>query len=174
MEFKIDKAIEVLSNTPKVISAQLDSLSHEWINAAEGGGTWSAFDIVGHLIHGEKTDWIPRASLILSNKPEKVYESFDRFAQFEDSQGKTLDQLLDEFEKLRTQNLKKLRGFSISSEDLAKEATHPDLGITNLKQLLSSWVVHDLSHIAQIARIMAKQYKYEVGPWKAYINFLNK
>ncbi len=138
----------------------------------EGDNTWSAYDIVGHLIHGEKTDWITRAKIILGNSPNKEFEAFDRFAQYENSRGKTLNQLLDDFESLRAENLKELKSFNITNKDLFLEGIHPHFGKITLKHLLSTWVAHDLGHIAQISRVIAKQYKSEVGPWLEYITIL--
>jgi hypothetical protein len=149
-------------------------LSPEWTDPNEGDNTWSPFDVIGHLIHGEKTDWIIRAKIILADGPIKEFESFDRFAQFENSKGKTLNQLLDEFEMLRVQNLEQLRSMNISIKDLSLEGTHPQFGKVTLKELLATWATHDLGHIAQISRVMAKQYKAEVGPWIEYLGILKK
>ena len=140
------------------------NLSDRWTRPNEGGETWSAFDIVGHLIHGEKTDWIPRAAIILSSNPTKEFEAFDRFAQFEESKGKSLLQLLEEFKLLREKNIQLLLSMEINEEKLSLTGTHPDFGVVTLSQLLATWVVHDLNHIAQVTRVMAKQYKDEVGP----------
>lgn len=174
MKYNIDKALEILEQTPNTLHSFLSNLSDEWIFSNEGENTWNAFDIIGHLIHGEKTDWIQRSQIILSHSDHKTFESFDRFAQFENSKGKTLHQLLEEFITLRTENLKKLKALKITESQFNLKAIHPELGEVTLKELLASWVTHDLGHIAQIARIMAKQYKDEVGPWSAYIPILNK
>lgn len=171
--FSIDKALEILEKTPKTISTLLENLSDEWIFSNEGEETWSPFDVVGHLIHGEKTDWAQRLNKVLSDD-DKHFEPFDRFAQFESSKGKSLQQLLSEFETLRTKNLTILKSLNISEVDLQKTGIHPDFGEVTLRQLLATWVTHDLGHIAQIARVMAKQYTYEVGPWTAYISILKK
>lgn len=174
MKYSIDKALEILERTPNVLEAYLNDLSDEWIFCNEGKDTWSAFDIVGHLIHGEKTDWLPRLKNILNDSENKTFEPYDRFAQLEDSKGKNMEQLLKEFYVLRTQNLKFFKSLNISESDFNKIAIHPSLGAVTLKNLLATWVTHDLGHIAQISRVMAKQYKDEVGPWTAYISILNK
>lgn len=174
MEYNVDKALEILKRTPKILKAYLENLSDEWIFCNEGENTWSAFDVVGHLIHGEKTDWIPRLKIVLNDSKSKTFEPYDRFAQFEESKGKTLKQLLEEFSILRNQNLSFLKSLHISEKDFTKKAIHPSLGEVTLKNLLATWVAHDLGHIAQISRVMAKQYKNEVGPWTEYISILNK
>ncbi len=173
MTYNLKQALEVLERTPNTINALLLGLSNEWIYNNEGDNTWSAFDVVGHLIHGEKTDWIVRTKIILSDSDSKIFKSFDRFAQFENSKGKTLQELLKEFSKLRAENLKTFKDLQITASQLEMKATHPELGEVRLKELLACWVAHDLAHIAQITRIMAKQYKDEVGPWKAFIPILN-
>ena len=173
MDFKLDKAIELLERTPGVIEVLLTGLSPEWIMNNEGNDTWSPYDIIGHLIHGEKTDWIVRMEIIISDNEDKRFQPFDRFAQFEQSKGKTLQQLIDEFKELRKQNIAVLISKNFNESTLNKTGIHPAFGIVTLSQLLSTWVVHDLSHIAQIARVMAKQYKTEVGPWQAYLPILN-
>ncbi len=174
MEYNINNALEILERTPKTLQALLLNLSESWSHQNEGEHTWSPFDVVGHLIHGEKTDWIPRARLILSDAEHKVFKPFDRFAQFEISNGKTLSELLNEFSELRAKNLEALKTLALTKDDLNLKGIHPELGEVTLKQLLATWVTHDLGHIAQIARVMAKQYKDEVGPWEAYISILNK
>jgi len=173
MEFEISNALSILERTPKVLRTLLKDLSSDWTQENEGENTWSPFDVVGHLIHGEKTDWLIRVEIILRGTSEK-FEVFDRFAQFENSEGKTLNQLLNELEQLRNENLDKLKSMDLSDSNLALEGIHPGLGRVNLKQLLSTWVSHDLSHISQITRVMAKQYKDEVGPWKEYMGILKK
>ena len=173
MDFKLDKAIELLERTPGVIEVLLKGLSPEWVMNNEGDDTWSPYDIVGHLIHGEKTDWIVRMEIIIADNENKSFQPFDRFAQFEQSKGKTLQQLIDEFKALRKQNMAILISKNFSETTLNKTGIHPAFGIVTLRQLLSTWVVHDLSHIAQIARVMAKQYKTESGPWQAYLPILN-
>lgn len=174
MNFEVNRAIEILQQTPLAIEALLNGLSDEWISANEGKETWSPYDVVGHLIHGEKTDWIPRMEIILSKNGDKKFEPFDRFAMFKDSKGKSLQQLIDEFKNLREESLTALKAANLSEDDLLKTAIHPEFGVVTLRQHLSCWVAHDLSHIAQIARVMAKQYSDEVGPWKKYLSILAK
>lgn len=174
MEFNLITGNEILQRTPQVLRALLENLSEDWTHCNEGGDTWSAFDIIGHLIHGEETDWTSRLDIMLSNTHDKTFEPFDRFAQFESSKGKSLTELLDEFESLRKRNLDYLDSLQITDDKLDLFATHPSLGQVSMKQLLSAWVVHDLGHIAQIARVMAKQYKDEVGPWVQYMSVLNR
>ena len=172
MQFEFEKAIEVLSRTPQTLSELLRDLPDEWVRENEGPETWSAFDIVGHLIHGEKTDWIPRAIIILEEGDSREFSPFDRFAQFKASEGKTLEDLLDTFTELREKNLKTLRELKLTSKDFELKGRHPAFGAVTMGQLLSTWVVHDLNHIGQIARVMSKQYKDHVGPWKAYMRIL--
>lgn len=170
MEYKIEEAVSVLSHTPATLRAMLGGLSEEWTH---GGSKedWAPYDIVGHLIHAELTDWIPRAKVILA-QDGSVFEPFDRFAQFEISRGKTLLDLLDEFEAQRNESLMRLNALEITTEKLALKCTHPDLGEVTMSQLLSTWIVHDLTHIRQIATFMAKKYSDEVGPWKEYLSIL--
>ncbi len=171
MEFKLERSIEILERTPEVLSSLLSTLPDDWTRQNEGGESWSAYDVMGHLIHGEDTDWIPRARTILFGS-DKRFVPFDRFAQFESSKGKSLEDLLQEFTVKRKANLKTLKEFDLKEEHLAMEGIHPDFGEVTLRQLLSTWTVHDLSHIAQIARVMGKQYKEATGPWQAYIPML--
>ena len=173
MQFNLDKAFEVLERTPQVLSLLLEGLSKEWTDSNEGGASWSPYDIIGHLIHGELTDWVPRTQIILNKEVNSQFEPFDRFAQEKNSKGKSLTQLLEEFNKLRKENIKKLRDFSISKEQLDWVGFHPEFGKVTLRQLLATWVAHDLSHLAQISRVMAKQYKEETGPWTNYLPILN-
>ena len=173
MNFTVEKSIEILERTPEVLEAMLKDISAEWTEKTEGGETWSVFDVLGHLVHGDKTDWIPRAEIILSDKPDKAFKPFERFAQFEDSKGKTLPQLLDEFKSLREKNIGVLRSKNLTDKNLEETGVHPAFGEVTLAQLLATWTVHDLDHIAQISRIMGKQYKDEVGPWAEYLKILN-
>lgn len=152
--------------------AMLGNVSADWTSNNEGGDTWTVYDIVGHLIQGEKTDWIARMEIILSDNPDKTFEPFDRFAQFEESKGKSLTQLLDEFKNLRQKNMEHVRSKKLTAKDLEATGIHPAFGAVTLSQLLSTWTVHDLNHIAQISRVMAKQYKAEVGPWVEYLRIL--
>ncbi|MES2795243.1 MAG: DinB family protein [Bacteroidota bacterium] len=172
MDFNLEKSLEILERTPNVLITMLTGISTDWTSMNEGGETWTVFDVIGHLIHGEKTDWVPRAELILSENTDKTFEAFDRFAQFENSKGKTLDQLLNEFKILRESNLEQIISKKLTDNDWEEQGIHPAFGAVSLSQLLSTWVVHDLNHIAQINRIMAKQYKTEVGPWIEYLRIL--
>ena len=174
MEFEIGKALEILERTPKVLRSLLDGLSADWTQHNEGPDTWSPYDVIGHLVHGEQTDWLTRTQIILNSGTSQTFEPFDRFAQFEESKGKSLKNLLDEFAEHRASNLKALRAMNISEEQLIQEGLHPAFGKVSLKQLLSAWVVHDLSHIVQVSRVMAKQYADEVGPWTAYLTVLER
>lgn len=172
MEFELNRTIEVLERTPKILESFLKNLSVEWVTENEGENSWSPYDIVGHLIHGEKTDWIKRIKIILDKDETRTFQKFDRFAQFESSKGKLLNELLVEFSQLRSKNIEELKYLNISDNDLNSKGIHPELGTVSLKQLLSTWVVHDLGHISQISRVMAKQYKTEVGPWAEYLGIL--
>lgn len=172
MEFSVRASIDILSRTPETLRTLTAGLGSDWVNQNEGGDSWSVFDIVGHLIHGEKTDWIPRAELMLSDNPDKKFVPFDRFAQFENSKGKSLESLLTNFESLRKANLEKLRSFNLQPADFQKTGIHPTFGEVTLAQLLSTWTVHDLNHLAQIARVMAVQYREAVGPWTKFLGIL--
>jgi len=174
MEFDLDKGLAVLTRTPATLRELLAGLPSPWTSANEGPDTWSPRDIVGHLIHGEATDWIPRVLIILSQGESQPFEPFDRFAQAELYAGWSLEELLDDFGKSRAAGLAALRGWHLSPEHLALRGRHPELGQVTLSQLLASWVVHDLGHIAQISRVMAKQYTAAVGPWKAYLPVLTR
>ena len=174
MTFNLSKSIEILSKTPETLSTLLDGLSDEWLLSNEGENTWSPYDIIGHLVHGEKTDWIVRTKIILSSEKNKTFEPFDRFAQENDNKGKNIQELLEEFKTLRSQNLQELEALHITKSDFTKKGIHPELGEVSLQQLLATWTVHDLGHIAQISRVMAKQYSDEVGPWNAYLGILKK
>ncbi len=173
MKFKLEEAVNMLERTPGILRHFLENLPLAWTQSNEGGESWSSFDVVGHLIHGEKTDWMVRAEVILGSAKDKNFEPFDRFAQFENSKGKTLGQLLQEFGALRLANIENLRSKNLQERDLEKTGVHPEFGNVSLQQLLAAWVVHDLGHIAQISRVMAKQYKEEVGPWPKYLTILN-
>lgn len=171
MEFDINKTLEVLERTPKVLDALLSGLADEWTMNNEGENTWSPFDIVGHLIHGEHTDWMGRLEVILDKK-DKKFIPFDREAMFRESEGKNLQQLLSEFKQLREINLQRLKSLNLSEGDLNKTGIHPAFGEVTLRQLLSTWTIHDLTHIAQISRVMARQYKEAIGPWLEYFRVL--
>ncbi len=171
-EFKIDEAIAVLSRTPAALDAMLRGLPEIWVHRDEGRDTWSAFDIVGHLIAGERTDWMPRARIILENGEARAFVPFDRFAQFKESEGKSLEQLLDDFARLRRENLAALQALNLQPEDLKRRGRHPELGVVTLAELLATWAVHDLTHVHQLSRVMAHQYRDAVGPWAAYLGVL--
>jgi len=173
MNFNLDKSYEILERTPSVLRTLLSNLSDDWIMNNEGPETFSPYDVIGHLIQGEKTDWRDRTIMILEHSTEKSFVPFDRFAQFEESKGKSLTTLLDEFEKIRESNLAWLKSLNLSEEDFDKIGSHPSLGPVTLRQLLSTWVIHDLTHIAQITRVMAKQYKSEIGPWIEFFRIMN-
>jgi hypothetical protein len=162
-----------LERTPVVVKTLLSGLSDEWIMNNEGPDTFSPYDVVGHLIHGEKTDWRERVNMILEYGDSKTFVRFDRFAQYNESKGKTLQQLLDEFESLRGKNMEWFRSLKISEADLDKKGMHPVLEQVTLRNLLATWVIHDLTHIAQITRVMAKQYKEEMGPWLEVFRIMN-
>ncbi len=172
MNFDLNKSIEILERTPLVIEALLSNVSDEWTMHNEGGESWSAYDVVGHLIHGEKTDWVQRLEIILSDEGTKKFQPFDRFAQFTESKGKNLQQLIQEFKTVRTENLSVLKSKQLQVVDFDKTGIHPVFGEVSLRNLLSTWAVHDLSHLAQINRVMAKQYSSEVGPWKEFLPIL--
>lgn len=172
MKFSLEQAGEILARTPVTLKALLTGLPEPWLINNEGGQTWSPFDVVGHLIHGERTDWIPRLKTILEHGEARPFTPFDRLAQFEASRGKSLQELLDTFAALRRQNLATLQELNLRAEQFKLKGTHPDFGPVTVEQLLATWVVHDLDHLGQIARVMAKQYKAEVGPWINYLSIL--
>ncbi|MGH1364558.1 MAG: DinB family protein [Calditrichia bacterium] len=174
MPFKLQDSINIISRTPAVLEALLSDLPEAWLRSNEGKDTWSPYDIVGHLIHGEKTDWVVRTKIILANSGNKQFESFDRFAQEKEDNSRSIEILLAEFRELRAQNIQEFKSLQISEIDLRKKGIHPELGEVSLQQLLATWVVHDLGHIAQISRVMAKQYGSEVGPWMEYIGVLKR
>lgn len=174
MEFSLAEGLAVLERTPETLRAMLASLPPAWTNATEGPETWSPYDIVGHLIYGERTDWIPRARLILAQGAHRRFTPYDRFAQFRESQGKALTDLLDEFAQVRAANVVTLTEWRLGDAQLALEGEHPELGVVTLRQLLAAWVAHDLGHAAQTARVMARQYRDAVGPWRAYLPILNR
>ena len=174
MQFDLGKSLAVLERTPDVLRALLADLSDDWIRNDEGPGTWSPFDVVGHLIDGEETDWMVRTRIVLSNDGERRFEPFDRFRHQSAGAERTLADLLDRFAELRAQNLRDLRTLELGGAELSRTGEHPELGTVTLEQLLSCWVVHDLGHIAQITRTMAKQYSDVVGPWAAYLGVLHR
>ncbi|HEX8367873.1 MAG TPA: DinB family protein [Pyrinomonadaceae bacterium] len=172
MNFQIEQAVEILSRTPVVLNSLLGNLSGDWTMNKETGDGWSPFDVVGHFIHGEETDWIPRAEIILAQGENPIFEPFDRFAQFERSKGKTLSELLETFAVLRGRNIEILRRLNITPDRLRLQGIHPELGEVNLEQLLATWVVHDLTHIRQIVTALAHKYAENVGAWKEYLSIL--
>lgn len=172
--FTLESAIAVLERTPAVFRALLQGLPEEWTMTNEGPDTFSPFDVLGHLIHGERADWIARARIILAQGENRRFEPFDRFAHVRASEGRTVTQLLDEFAMLRARNLETLRGWNIADEQLALEGEHPAFGAVTLRQLLSTWTAHDLGHIAQTTRVMAKRYRDDVGPWRAYLPVMDR
>lgn len=164
----------ILARTPATLDAMLRGLPEPWITAHEGGETWSPFDVVGHLVHGERTDWLTRAGIILAEGESRTFTPFDRFAQFEAFKGRTLESLLDEFTRLRNESLEALSAMQLTPADLDRTGRHPAFGQVTLRQLLATWVAHDMDHVVQIARILARQYSDEVGPWRAYLGVINR
>jgi len=172
MEHNLENTISVLRRTPATLDMLLRDLPEMWTLRNEGGNTMSAFDVVGHLIHGELTDWMPRARMILQSGETKMFEPFDRWAQVRESQGKSLGKLLDEFADLRARNLAELRALKLQPEDLMRRGRHPALGEVTLSELLTTWAAHDLTHLHQISRVMAHQYREVVGPWSKFLGVL--
>jgi hypothetical protein len=172
MHFELEHATEILKRTPSALNLLLRDLPEPWLFQNEGPETWSPHDIVGHLIHGEETDWVPRAKIILEHGEARAFDPFDRFAMRDKLKGKSTAELLDTFAHLRNQSLQELEALDLTPDLLEKRGTHPEFGVVTMKQLLSTWVVHDLGHVRQVARVMAKQYRDEVGPWKAYLPVL--
>ena len=172
MTFDLNHSINLLSRTPETLRMLLQGLPDDFVRSNEGENTWSPYEVLGHLIHGENTDWIPRARIILSDQEDKTFEPYDRFAQQRADQTRSIDVLLDEFADLRAKNLEELKAMGIDDAQLNQRGIHPALGPATLRELLATWTTHDLGHIAQITRVMAKQYKDEVGPWAAYLGVL--
>lgn len=168
-QFDLHEAVAVLTRTPATLDSLLRHLPETWTTATEGPDTWSPYDIVGHLIHGEHTDWIPRAQRILQDGETRAFEPFDRFAQFEASRGKSLPQLLDEFATARASSLSALEALKLTDADLDRRGRHPDFGTVTLRQLLATWVAHDLDHLMQVTRVLGRRYAEDVGPWRAYL-----
>lgn len=174
MEFDLHQGMAVLERSPSTFASLLGGTGPEWFDATEGVETWSPYVIMGHLIHGERTDWIPRAGIVLARGRDRRFAPYDRFAQFHESAGKTLRDLLDEFADLRAGNLRTLAGWQLTPRELALTGEHPAFGSVTLQQLLATWVAHDLGHLAQAARVMATQYREAVGPWRAYLSIMNR
>lgn len=173
MKYSLERSYEILERTPAVLQSLLAGLSDDWIMPNEGPKTFSPYDVVGHLIHGEKTDWVPRAKMILEFGNTKTFERYDRFAQYEESKGKSLQQLLEEFEVIRRENMNWIKSLNLTEDDLGRRGMHPVLGEVTLRNLLATWVAHDLTHLAQVTRVMAKQYKEEMGPWPEFFRILS-
>ena len=171
--FVLDEAMAVLARTPATLDALLRDLPARWSEANEGANTWSAFDVVGHLIHGERTDWLPRARIIMEHGKARPFEKFDRFAQYNASKEQSLNSLLETFAALRRDGLRDLAALNLTEADLDRRGRHPELGVVTLRQLLATWVAHDLDHVMQIARVLARQYSDEVGPWRAYLRIIS-
>lgn len=174
MSFDLEETLGVLRRTPAVLTALLGGIGEVWHSTDEGPETWSAFDVVGHLVHGEETDWVPRARIILEHGEGRPFEPFDRFAQLERFRGWALDELLELFADRRAENLDVVRSWNLTDEELSRRGRHPELGTVDLRQLLATWAVHDLNHVGQIARVVAKTYAGEVGPWRDYLSILNR
>jgi len=172
MDFNLDEAIPVLERTPKVLTTLLDELPENWTRVDDGPDTWSPREVVAHLIHGERTDWIPRARIILKQESYRRFDPFDRFAELKSK--RPLKDLLEEFDQLRSGNVATLRGWNLKEKDMELTGEHPEFGAVTMRQLLATWVVHDLSHIAQITRTMARAYTNAVGPWTAYFRVLQR
>jgi hypothetical protein len=173
MKAKLEDTILLLSRTPAVLNALLRDLPDTWTLKNEGEKTWSPFDVLGHLIHGERTDWMPRVKMIMEFGERQVFEPFDRWAQERESQGKSVSQLLDEFAKLRTENLQELRALNLQPADFDRHGRHPALGVVTISELLSAWAGHDLTHLHQISRTMAYQYRDAVGPWSKFLGVMH-
>jgi len=172
MDFDLDRSIEVLARTPRTLEVLLDGLSDSWTRANEGPETFSPFDVVGHLIDGEETDWIPRARIILARGPDPRFEPYDRFRHRARNVNRSLSSLIEEFARCRADSLAVLHSWHLDEEQLDLPGLHPALGTVTLRQLLAAWVAHDLGHIAQVVRVMAKQYRDAVGPWVAFLPVL--
>ena len=169
----MEEAVAILARTPATLDALLRGLPDGWIAAHEGGDTWSPRDVIGHLIHGERTDWMPRVKIVLEHGEARAFHRFDRFAQLAAPQARTLASMLDELATLRQDNLRELASLGLTGEDLDRRGRHPELGVVTLRQLLATWVAHDLDHVVQISRVLARQYSDEVGPWKAYLRIIS-
>jgi hypothetical protein len=168
----LDECLSVLTRTPRVFDALLRDLPEGWTSVTEGAGTWSPYVVIGHLIHGEKGDWMPRLDIILKHGPARPFDPFDREAQFRDSEGKSLSTLLDEFSSLRRENLARMRAMNLGPAQFELEGTHPTLGKVTVRQLLATWTAHDLAHLLQVSRVMAKRYKQDVGPWAEFMSVM--
>ena len=172
MEHNLQLTISLLTRTPAALNTLLRDLPEEWTLRNEGDNTWTVFDVIGHLIHGERTDWMQRAKRILEFGETRAFDKFDRLAQMRESQGKSLAQLLDEFAEVRGTNLRELRAMNLQPDDFERRGLHQVFGPVTLSQLLATWAVHDITHLHQISRIMAHQYREAVGPWSAFLGVL--
>ena len=172
MEFNLENTVSLLTRTPAALNALLRGLPEMWTLRNEGENTWSAFDIVGHLIHGERTDWMPRVKIILEFGETRAFEPFNRWAQMGEGQNKSLEQLLDEFARRRSKNLRELHTLNLRQQDLVLHGRHPALGSVTLSELLATWAAHDLTHLHQVSRVMALQYRQAVGPWTKFLGVL--
>jgi hypothetical protein len=172
MDFRLDQALPVLRRTPAVLRELLSDAPAAWTAATEGPGTWSPYDIVGHLIHGERTDWVPRIEHLLQHGDAVAFPPFDREGMFAASQGRSLGELLETFDRLRSDSLTRIQALGLTDADLARRGRHPEFGVVTLGQHCATWVAHDLSHISQVVRVMARQYTDAVGPWRAYLSIL--
>jgi len=168
----LEESLAVLTRTPAVLDAMLRDLPDAWTEATEGAGTWSPYDVIGHLIQGERTDWMPRLRIILEHGTSRPFESFDREAQFRESDRKPLPAMLDEFGALRRENLATLRALNLQNAHFELQGTHPSLGPVTLRQLIATWTAHDLGHVVQVSRVMARRYKQEVGPWAGFLSVM--
>ncbi len=174
MDFRFDEALPVLQQTPSVLRSLLLDLPDPWVSANEGPGTWTPFDVVGHLIHGERADWIPRVEHILQHGDAVSFPVFEREAMFEASKGRSLAELLDTFAQVRSESLNRLAALNLTDAHLARVGRHPEFGVVTMDQLLATWVAHDLGHISQVVRVMARRYSTAVGPWRAYLSILQR
>jgi hypothetical protein len=173
MKYSLERSYEILDRTPAVLQVMLSGLPDDWVMPNEGPETFSPYDVVGHLVHGEKADWTIRTKMILEHGTSQTFEKYDRFAQYQESKGKSLQQLLNEFTAIRKENMVWFKALNLTEDDLNKKGMHPVLGTVTLRNLLATWVVHDLTHLAQITRVLAKQYKSEMGPWPEFFRILN-
>jgi hypothetical protein len=171
-EFSLPEAVAVLTRTPATLDAFLRGMPDIWVGRNEGSDTWSAFDILGHLVYAERADWLPRLRIIMEHGETRPFDPFDRFAQFKESLGKSLEQLLDEFARLRRENMAAVQALNLQPQDFARRGTHPALGVVTVSQLLATWAAHDLTHLHQLSRVMAYQYRQTVGPWSAFLGVL--
>jgi len=174
MDFSLPSTYAVLERTPSTLRALLQDLPEQWTAPNEGPDTWSPFDVLGHLVHGERTNWVQRAEVILAQGESLRFKTFDRFAQFRESEGKSMNDLLGEFAELRANNLRIVKGWKLTETQLSLEGEHDTFGRVTLRQLLSTWTAHDLAHIGQVVRVMAKQYRDAVGPWRSFLSIMDR